>query len=407
MKKALTVILLAVCFAASSRAGYVDHRGHNVDSLETVMSRWTADALADADEDELRHIASDVRKLMYGFMQTNSVKSEYFARMLLKISRRVSLTNYEVQAAKVIGQRFWASERYDSAAAYYGIAMDAVERMTPSDTPDKSRGLFSQNDIDDALSQMYGTLGNLYSSMDSVGVAMDYYRKAAALFERHGWHNSSAMAYHNMGETMLDAKEYQKAEQLYKESLRFAKLASDSLAIAYAYLGLGSLYCETGRTSKALNYLADSNRYFADHEDEELHLRMESLDFTEKVLSVQNRRLRLIILLLVALLSVAGLSFIVSRKLKVARKEKEELSDVLEAAVENIGTTKDGKCPSLKPREREVIGLIAKGYTNAEIGDAMCLSPDTIKWYKKKMFVMFDVANSAELVNVAKEKGLL
>lgn len=323
MKKiltSLTVILFFICSGIYSRAGYVDHRGHNVDSLETVMAGWTADAIANAGKDDLEHIARDVKELMYGFMQTNPVKSEYYARMLLEISRRYDWNRYEQQAAKIIGQRFWANEMYDSAAVYYGLAMDAVEKMYAPDSSDKSSRTYSQKEIDDALSQMYGTMGNLFSAMDSVDVAMDYYEKAATLFARHDWHNSSAMVYHNMGETMLDAQEYQKAEQFYKRSLHFAELAEDSLAVAYACKGLGNLYIETGKSARALPYLVEANKYFADHEDEEVWNRMESLDVTERVLSMQNKRLRIIILLLVILLVITVLSVIVSMKLKVVRK---------------------------------------------------------------------------------------
>lgn len=122
---------------------------------------------------------------------------------------------------------------------------------------------------------------------------------------------------------------------------------------------------------------------------------------------MQNKRLRLIILFLVLSLIMAVLSFISLIKLKTSRKEKKELAEVLEDAVETIKSSKGSKDILLKPKEREVLGLIANGYTNTEIADALGLSPETIKWYKKKFFVIFDVANSAELVKVAKEEGLL
>ena len=80
---------------------------------------------------------------------------------------------------------------------------------------------------------------------------------------------------------------------------------------------------------------------------------------------------------------------------------------VLEDTMESITPVKEKKAVNLKPKELDVLGLIAKGYTNADIADAMCLSPDTIKWYKKKLFLMFDVANSAELVKVANEEGII
>ena len=107
MRKALSIILLCSCISLNLKAEYVDHRGHNVDSLETVMARWTAAELAEADESELKTVAMDLEELMYGFNQTNSVKSEYYARILLGVSQRMRWRHYEQLAAKNIGQHSW------------------------------------------------------------------------------------------------------------------------------------------------------------------------------------------------------------------------------------------------------------------------------------------------------------
>ena len=245
------------------------------------------------------------------------------------------------------------------------------------------------------------------NTSDSLELAMAHYAQAGELFLKHGWNNSCSVLYYNMGETMMGVHEYSKAEEYYKESMRYARLAEDSLAIAGAFKGLGGVYVETGKVAKATRNLAEANRYYANHEDEELRARMESLDFTEQVLSLQNRRLRLLVLLLLFSLAMTALAFGISIKLKAARKEKEELTLVLEDTMESITPVKEKKAVNLKPKELDVLGLIAKGYTNADIADAMCLSPDTIKWYKKKLFLMFDVANSAELVKVANEEGII
>ena len=73
----------------------------------------------------------------------------------------------------------------------------------------------------------------------------------------------------------------------------------------------------------------------------------------------------------------------------------------------NIRPVSDRNGIKLKPKEKQVLDLIAKGYTNAEIAEAMCLSPETIKWYKKKFFAMFDASKSAELIRNVTESGLL
>jgi len=414
MKKMLLILLSVLCFFCKAEAEYMDHRGHNVDSLETVMAGVTAREVEEADDERLRHIVSDLQGLMYGFNQTNGVKSEYYARMMLRIARRKGWQSSIQDAAKNIGQHFWAKEQYDSAAHYYRVAMKAVAKMPLVENPDSTGKQYSQEDIDNSLSQMYGTLGNLYSMMDSISTAMNYYEKAGELFKKYDWYNSCSVLYYNMGETMRVDGQLRPAEKYYLESLDYSLLAKDSLAIATAYKGLGSLYLDMHKTSKAMRYLNDANLYFADHEDEELQYRMESLDYTSQVLALQKKRMGMIMVLLALSLALMAVSFLVVRSLRKTRqtlamtaREKEEITEVLEDTVQAISPSTRSDNVTLKPREREVLDLVAKGYTNAQIADAMCLSPETIKWYKKKLFAMFEVANSAELVKMATDRKLL
>lgn len=414
MKKLSLILITIFCFTCHARAEYMDHRGHNVDSLETVMAGVTAREVEEADDERLRHIVSDLQGLMYGFNQTNGVKSEYYARMMLRIARRKGWQSSIQDAAKNIGQHFWAKEQYDSAAHYYRVAMEAVAKMPLTENPDGSGKQYSQEDIDNSLSQMYGTLGNLYSMMDSVSVAMDYYEKAGELFKKYDWYNSCSVLYYNMGETMRVDGQLRPAEKYYLESLDYSLLAKDSLAIATAYKGLGSLYLDMHRTSRAMRYLNDANLYFADHEDEELQYRMESLDYTSQVLALQKKRMGMIMVLLVLSFVLMAISYLVLRKLRETRqtladttREKEEITEVLENTVESIATSVRSVDIQLKPREKEILDLLAKGYTNVQIAEALCLSPETIKWYKKKLFALFEASNSAELVMIAKEQGII
>ncbi len=53
---------------------------------------------------------------------------------------------------------------------------------------------------------------------------------------------------------------------------------------------------------------------------------------------------------------------------------------------------------SLTPREREVLGAIARGASTAEIASQLCLSHHTVRDYVKTVFVKLDVSSRGELV---------
>ena len=77
---------------------------------------------------------------------------------------------------------------------------------------------------------------------------------------------------------------------------------------------------------------------------------------------------------------------------------KETLQEIKPAAFGDI---------QLSAREKEILDLLTKGYTTPQIAEGLGLSPETVKWYRKKLLVKFDVANTAELTSTAKDMGLI
>ncbi len=63
--------------------------------------------------------------------------------------------------------------------------------------------------------------------------------------------------------------------------------------------------------------------------------------------------------------------------------------------------------PTLTEGEKSVITLSIQGYTMAEIADKMCLSPDTIKKYRKQLFEKLGVRNITEAIIAATNNKLL
>jgi len=61
----------------------------------------------------------------------------------------------------------------------------------------------------------------------------------------------------------------------------------------------------------------------------------------------------------------------------------------------------------LTPREEELLKLIVEGYTNPEIAEKICLSPETIKGYRKNLLFKLGAKNTAALVKMALEQKLV
>ena len=63
--------------------------------------------------------------------------------------------------------------------------------------------------------------------------------------------------------------------------------------------------------------------------------------------------------------------------------------------------------PSLSDGEKSVLTLSIQGYTMSEIADKICLSPDTIKKYRKRIFEKLEVRNISEAIVAATNSKLL
>lgn len=66
-----------------------------------------------------------------------------------------------------------------------------------------------------------------------------------------------------------------------------------------------------------------------------------------------------------------------------------------------------GALNALSEREREVLRLIALGYTNQEIGNRLYLSVKTVETYKTRLMEKLQMKRRSELVRFALEQGLV
>lgn len=86
----------------------------------------------------------------------------------------------------------------------------------------------------------------------------------------------------------------------------------------------------------------------------------------------------------------------------------------VEASIEKklaaVHTTKSPKFYkeklALTTREKEILKLIVKGFTDKEVAEKVFLGHSTVKYYRANLFLKLDVKNTAELVSKALKTGL-
>jgi DNA-binding NarL/FixJ family response regulator len=78
-----------------------------------------------------------------------------------------------------------------------------------------------------------------------------------------------------------------------------------------------------------------------------------------------------------------------------------------EAAARDRGGIDDAELAELTPREREVLGLVGRGLSNAEIAERLVLSPLTAKTHVARLFAKLGARDRAQLVVTAYETGVV
>lgn len=77
-------------------------------------------------------------------------------------------------------------------------------------------------------------------------------------------------------------------------------------------------------------------------------------------------------------------------------------------AAKLVGRMRSGSAtPVLTKRQSQVLGLVAEGLTNAEIGRRLYIGESTVKTHLLEVFAKLDVDDRTRAVTVALERGLL
>lgn len=61
----------------------------------------------------------------------------------------------------------------------------------------------------------------------------------------------------------------------------------------------------------------------------------------------------------------------------------------------------------LTPREKQVLHLVAEGWTSKEIGEQLKISPKTVEVFRQNLLRKVGVKNSVQLVLLARVRGWL
>jgi len=269
------MIALMLMLCTGAWAEYGDYRNRHVDSLEAVLS--SGRTLTDQER------MGAYIGLMNGYQIVNGSRAEHYARMALALSYKMNALNAREGALYHLGLHAYGRDEWDTAAELFQRALAVTDSM-------RGDRRYTETDIDDNLSQLYGALGNLYNMQDQALLAIEYYQRALPIFERHGWLQSQCILHHNVAELYSGMSNSAKAEQHYLKAIEVGEASGDSLMAALPRKGLCKIYISQGDYERARETTEAAFGYFSAHRDEEPDGYCEVLASMVRLCLMENHR---------------------------------------------------------------------------------------------------------------------
>lgn len=233
---------------------YADHRGRYVDSIETVLTSTTPPK----GDDLLRAY----RDLAWGYLHKDGKKSEENARKLLALTYPAKAMMLRVDALRILGLHAYGKNDYATALEYFDQALAVNDSM-------RSESRYTEKNIDDNLSSLYGSIANVYNMQDQALLAIEYYQKALPIFEKYNWLESQTILYHNIGELYLSMGNTDEAKRNYELAVKKGTETGDSLMVALPTRGLMKIHIGNNDYEQALKAANTCYAYYHPHREEE------------------------------------------------------------------------------------------------------------------------------------------
>ena len=251
MKYMYMTLCLLACLSALA---YNDHRNARVDSLEA--------ALKSSNPPKGEQLLRAYDELMRGYLPYDSAKASNYGRKALALSYELNGLNVRQNVIRHFAQMHYAREEYDEAVVLYQQALAVVDTMA-------TLKRYTEKDIDDSRSTIYGNMGNLYNIQDKAHLAIHYYQLALPIFEKYDWKESQVILYYNIGELYGQMDNLDEAERNYLKAIEKGVASGDSLMMTFPKKGLVGVYFNRGDHDKALQTVNIVLAYFNAHREDE------------------------------------------------------------------------------------------------------------------------------------------
>ncbi len=255
--------------------------------INTSMSRFDQRIQTHADSKDGSRLQTEIADLwqsirgqkLYSGQPRTSHSDGAIARSMaaFKLASQSNNRGLLAEASRLVAHTLNAGEQYEESLEYYRKAVTLFESVGAAEQASRSRlgftaalymagnykealsnamiaeRWFQANDHQSSLAKIYGNLGNLYYRRDQHDIALQYHRKARALFEQLQDRQGLAMTYLNLANCFSLADQLLEAEKMYNMCEELStSLAMQELLMQACYNKSYLMFLQ-GRSSEALH----------------------------------------------------------------------------------------------------------------------------------------------------------
>src|SRR6266699_1566900 len=182
-----------------------------------------------------------------------------------------------VEAWRMLAYSLTANEQYEEAIPYHKSAVEKLEQLGEHRQAARSRigyvaalahvgrlqealGVastaeqwFAENDDEQGLARLFTNLGIIYHRLDEHTQGVEYYGKAAAIFEKLGDKRALAQTCNNLGNVLSMLDQFEKSDSMYERAERLSEELQLPSLLAQASYNRAYLQYLRGRYSEALH----------------------------------------------------------------------------------------------------------------------------------------------------------
>jgi ATP/maltotriose-dependent transcriptional regulator MalT len=439
--------------------GYMERRKNNF--LKSVEYHKRALGFLERSTDTLLKIKC-LNNLGASLRKLNDEKEAY--KFYINALHLAKASKNERQIARIlngIGNVFTNTEEYDKALYYFNKSLEyEIKNKNPKGQEynyanigevfifkkiydsaeyylNKSVNLASVIYTDKKLGVEYNLLGLLYKNKGDYLQAIYYYDKALPMLESRNIKRYSANSYINRGLSKLALNQTKAAYDDIQKGLAIAKEINSKENITLGYNALVSYYSKINNYKKALEAHILAKKFHDSivnitaknsiistqiiYETKEKDDKIKQLAY-EKELEKKTSKRNYFIMLGIGIVSIVIIVFLyllfslrrknkdleleqknseIQNYLKKIQELEQQMND--ENHQQNINIDSKLKEFDLTKREKDVLRLIAEGYSNDDIAKKIFISKNTVKSHIKNIYLKLDVKNRIQVIKKLQE----